>query len=312
MTLRLTVRRPAWRSHIARYTGEVDGLVPVVKGNGYGFGRDALLPIAAELGTNVCVGSVYEALGIPEALTPVVLTPTLRPPADTRAVLTIGAPAHVDALTGWSGRVLVKLRSSMHRFGVDTTERRALVDAARAAGLEIVGYSLHLPLAGNDADRATEARAWLTELEPCELWLSHLQPVTFTALQHEFGRHTLRLRAGTALWHGDKSALQLRADVIDTHEMRAGDAAGYRLTSVPADGTLVVIGAGSAHGVVALDDGRSPFHFERQRLALLEPPHMHVSLCTVPGGSAAPSIGEWVDVQRPLITTTVDEVVWMT
>jgi alanine racemase len=312
MTLRLTVRRPAWRSHIARYAGEVDGLVPVVKGNGYGFGRDALFPIAAELGEHVCVGSAHEAVGVPEPLTPVVLTPTLRPPADTRAVLTIGAPAHVEALHGWTGRVLVKLRSSMHRHGVEPAHRRALAESARAAGLDHVGYSLHLPLEGNDTDRAAEVRAWLTQLEPCELWLSHLQPATFTALQHEFGRHTLRLRAGTALWHGDKSALQLRADVIDTHEVRAGDTAGYRLTPIPADGTLVVVGAGSAHGVVALDDGRSPFHFERQRLALLEPPHMHVSLCVVPGGSATPTIGDWVDVQRPLIMTAVDEVVWLT
>ena len=54
--------------------------------------------------------------------------------------------------------------------------------------------------------------------------------------------------------------------------------AGYRQGVVPADGTLVMVGAGTAHGVHPLDDGRSPFHFARRRLALLEPPHMHTSM----------------------------------
>ena len=74
--------------------------------------------------------------------------------------------------------------------------------------------------------------------------------------------------------------------------------------------TIVMIGAGTAHGVQPLDDGRSPFHFARRRLALLEPPHMHVAMALVPAGEPAPSSGGVVDVQRPLITTLVDEVRW--
>ena len=45
MALRLTVQRAAWESHIDAIAAGVDGLVPVVKGNGYGFGRQTLHPM---------------------------------------------------------------------------------------------------------------------------------------------------------------------------------------------------------------------------------------------------------------------------
>ena len=44
------------------------------------------------------------------------------------------------------------------------------------------------------------------------VWLSHLDPSTYASLP---ATHTYRLRLGTSLWHGDKSALQLHADVLD-------------------------------------------------------------------------------------------------
>jgi hypothetical protein len=116
---------------------------------------------------------------------------------------------------------------------------------------------------------------------------------------------------GTALWHGDKSFLKLSADVLDVSPVVAGAKVGYRHAVVPANGNLVVIGAGSAHGVAPLTDGASPFHFERKRLHLLEAPHMHSSLAFVPQGDQCPVIGDRVDVQRPLITTTVDMIEWL-
>ena len=71
-----------------------------------------------------------------------------------------------------------------------------------------------------------------------------------------------------------------------------------------------MVGAGTAHGVHPLEDGRSPFHFARHRLALVEPPHMHTSMVFVPSGDPTPRPGERIDVQRPLISTAVDEIVW--
>ena len=312
MALRLTVQRATWESHVQTLAKTVDGLVPVVKGNGYGFGRATLHRLAGTLSEFVCVGSVDELDGVPTALTPVVLTPTLIRPATTAMVLTIGSREQTEVLAGWQGRVLVKLQSSMRRFGVVPAGLDGIVEEARRAKLEIVGYSLHLPLAGSESDRVGEVEAWLDHLDPLvPLWLSHLQPHAYAELQARHPQRQFRLRLGTLLWHGDKSFLHLHADVLEVHEIRAGDRAGYQLTEVGCDGHLVVVGAGSAHGVAALASGVSPFHFRRTRLALLEPPHMHTSMIVAPKGTPCPSVGDQIDVQRPLISTLVDEVEWV-
>ena len=55
MTLRLTIDERAWRDHVDTVRRAVDGLVPVVKGNGYGFGRATLAAVAAAAG-EIAVG----------------------------------------------------------------------------------------------------------------------------------------------------------------------------------------------------------------------------------------------------------------
>ncbi len=290
----------------------VDGLVPVVKGNGYGFGRATLHPLVESLSDHVCVGTIHELDGVAAHVTPVVLSPTLVAPSSNAMVLTVGSSEDVARLAGWRGRVLVKLQSSMRRYGATPTELEQVTIDAVAAGLDIVGYALHLPLAGCDTDRLDEIESWLRRLDPqYPLWLSHLQPRAYSALRAGHPDRSFRLRVGTGLWHGDKSFLQLTADVLAVHTIRAGDRAGYRLTTVATDGHLVLVGAGAAHGVAPLHDGSSPFHFARSRLAMLEPPHMHTSMVLVPHDSPCPSVGDRVDVQRPLITTLVDEVEWV-
>ncbi|MGA0367814.1 MAG: hypothetical protein ACO3N1_11695, partial [Ilumatobacteraceae bacterium] len=69
-------------------------------------------------------------------------------------------------------------------------------------------------------------------------------------------------------------------------------------------------GCGSSHGVTPLADGRSPFHFSRQRIDLVEPPHMHTSMGLVRLGEPTPKVGDRIDVQRPLTTTSPDVVEW--
>jgi len=305
VTVTLTVRTASWRAHIARLASSVDGLVPVVKGNGYGFGRIALARLASEFCDTVAVGTIHELDGLPDDLDTVVLTPTLAAPASTRPILTVGSQAHIDALAGWRGRVLVKLESSMHRYGgaVD------LVGTAKRRGLDVVGVSLHPPLAGSPSDHAGEIVQHLGEVDPdLTVWISHLDPSTYSSLPVT---HTYRLRLGTSLWHGDKAYLHLSADVLDVRGIGAGGRAGYHQSVVDGDGHLVMIGAGSANGITALPDGRSPFHFERDRLALHEAPHMHTSMVFVPDGATVPAVGERVDVQRPLTMTTVDAFEWI-
>jgi alanine racemase len=311
VTLRLTVDTDAWRAHVEQVARSYPGLVPVVKGNGYGFGRAALADAAARLSDTMAVGTIHELDHVPAGVTPVVLTPTLRPPPTAAAILTVGSVAHVRALDGWPGRVLVKLASSMRRFGVTDRTMTPVMTAARAAGLDVVGFGVHPPVAGTDDEHLDDVHHWVAALDPAdEVWVSHVSAAAYADLRDAWPGRRFRARVGTALWHGDKATLHLGADVLDTREVRAGEHAGYRQGVVPADGTIVMVGAGTAHGVHPLDDGRSPFHFARSRLALLEPPHMHSAMVLVPRGDPTPDPGDVVDVQRPLISTAVDEVRW--
>jgi len=322
MTVRLTVRRADWSAHVqATAAAYGPALVPVVKGNGYGFGRGELHHAAGVFANTVCVGSVHEVHDVPASLQPVVLTPTLRAPANTRPILTVGNQDHVAALAGWHGRVLIKLASSMHRFGTGPSGLPALQSSVSATGLQVVAYSLHLPLAGDDDARRAEIEYWLPQLPAdADLWVSHLQPASFAALAAAHPHRRFRIRVGTALWHGvpRRDFLHLTADVLHTRPVSAGALVGYHHTPAPHDGTLVVIGAGSSNGIAALDEpdptnsvGRSPFHFSRTRMPLLERPHMHASLVVVPNGAPCPKVGDQVDVQRPLISTNADELVWV-
>jgi alanine racemase len=304
MTIRLTVDRARWWSHVTSVAASVDGLVPVVKGNGYGFGRAALAKLATELGPVIAVGNVHELDGLPPECTPVVLTPTLQPPPTADAILTIGNQRHVDSLADWRGGVIVKLESSMHRYGNGTQ----LVERARASGLRPIGVAIHPPLAGSDDDHSHDIARWLPEIDPeLDVWVSHLAPESYAALPTS---HRYKLRAGTHLWHGDRQALHLEADVLDTRHVSAGTRAGYRLHELHSDGTVVMIGAGSANGLALLPGDLSPFHFAQRRLAMIEPPHMHTSMAFVPDGEPCPQVGDWVDVQRPLTMTTIDELSW--
>lgn len=305
MTVRLSVRTAIWRSQIARTAASIDGLVPVVKGNGYGFGRGRLIELAADFADTIAVGTVHELAGIRDGLDVVVLTPTLNAPDSERPILTVGRSEHIEALGGWHGRVIVKLQTELRRYGGD----RSAIDEARAAGLEVIGVGLHPPIAGTDTDRAGQIVAALPDIDPAlHVWVSHLSAGAYAALPDS---HEYRLRIGTALWHGDKSALHLDADVLNVRSVESGETAGYQQAAVPCSGHLVMIGAGTANGVTPLADGRSPFHFGRKRMALHEPPHMHTSMGFVPAGEPIPEIGAWVDVQRPLHMTAVDEYRWL-
>ncbi|MET0146757.1 MAG: alanine racemase [Ilumatobacteraceae bacterium] len=311
MTLRLTVDTESWRANIDRLARHCPGLVPVVKGNGYGFGRADLSHIAAGLADTIAVGTVHELDHVPAGVTAIVLTPSWQPPTGGRAVLTVGSVAHVKALAGWNGRVLVKLVSSARRFGTTVEGLGAVVRAARDGGLDVVGFSIHPPVAGTDDEHLDDIGAWLDVLDADdEVWVSHLSPGAYADLRDAWPDHRFRIRVGTALWHGDKAALHLEADVLDVRPVSAGQHAGYRQVVVPVDGHLVMVGAGTAHGVHPLDDGRSPFHFERRRVRLLEAPHMHTSMLLVPAGDPRPAERAHVDVQRPLISSFPDVVRW--
>jgi alanine racemase len=139
--------------------------------------------------------------------------------------------------------------------------------------------------------------------------VSHLTAEQIGALRSQFPNRTFISRIGTALWLGDKSMMKLSADVLDVHHV-AGGTAGYRSTELPGSGHVVIVGAGSAHGVSEIVGVGSPFHFAQQRIALVEPPFMHTSMLFVPEGQRIPRVGESVDVQQPLTRVSADTISW--
>ncbi len=325
MTLRLTIDRGRWLDHVDAERAALGGagrLVPVVKGNGYGIGREALAALAAGWSDLLAVGTVHEALqhvwSGEETL--LVLTPLVRPVAlPERVVPVVGGPHHLDVLDTHRGPIALKLLSSMSRYGCDRDDLADLCRSIDASGRRVHSAVLHLPLTSATHDLAAqvaEIEAWLPVLdaEPTladvPLSVSHLDPGTFVGLTGRHPGRRFELRSGTALWHGDKSFVHLGADVVDVRPVAGGASVGYRGTVVPDDGWLVMVGAGSSHGIATLPDGRSPFHHLRHRLALLESPHMHTSMCFVPVDAPVPAMGDWVDVQRPLIAVAADEVIW--
>ena len=84
---------------------------------------------------------------------------------------------------------------------------------------------------------------------------------------------------------------------LAVHQVDAGDRAGYQLTEVPGDGQLVLVSAGSAHGVAAIARRCQPVPLRpNTACTLLEPPHMHTSMLFVPDGAALP--GDWRSRRR--------------
>lgn len=320
MTLRLTIDAHRWHAHIDSVRSAITELIPVVKGNGYGIGRTTLANRSAEFAPMIAVGTVHELAGLDIPTTDVlVLTPAVHfsdVALAANVVPTVAAAAHVNALAehGWSGRVAVKLASSMHRYGVEPDGLGDLERRVANAGFQVHGMVLHTPLNGgtrSEHDSVSEIEAWLATTDPSiPLSVSHLSAATFSAIAERHGRRRLALRSGTALWHGDKTFLHLQADVIDVVSVAGGEHAGYRSVPVETPSTIVMVGAGSAHGIGENAGGLSPFHHARRRIALVEPPHMHTSMLHLPAREPAPAIGDWVDVQRPLILVAPDEVVW--
>ncbi len=309
-----------WRARVQHTWTMHSGIVPVVKGNGYGFGRPGLIGLATQFGADeLAVGTVHELTDLPpSAPHQIVLTPAL--PSDLvgmqlspKTILTVGSMADVTALAGRRQPVIVKIASSMRRYGANSDGLSRVAAAAETAGLLLHGYSIHLPLPQPAGSNVMEARSLLESIPgDTTVYVSHLTAAEIVALKPAFPRLRLRPRIGTELWIGDKEYLKLVADVLEVRPVESGQSAGYRRWPVDEDGHLVMVSAGTAHGVQPLPDGRSPFHFERRRVALHEPPHMHTSMLVVPLGGPLPLVGDQVDVQQPLTRVWPDRVQFVT
>ena len=349
MPLTLTVDGDRWRRHLRSVAAAHPGIVPVVKGNGYGFGVARLARKAAWLGVDtIAVGTYEDALqallrfqGDVLVMSPwrAELTHLLPEGAyDRRVVHTLGRLTDVAGLaahateTGTRHRVVVEGLTSMARHGLS---RHELAAAARSLGpLQLVGFALHLPMTGGHLAETEQWAAVLqtSRLDTTTMFVSHLSDAELTTLAEKRPGLAVRPRIGTSLWLGDRGALTVTASVLDRHPVGRGERIGYRQRPMPRAGTLLVVAGGTAHGIAleapaagtsirqraislarggldAVGLSLSPFRVAGRQRWFAEPPHMQASMLFMADSGKAPAIGETVGVDVRFTTTTFDRVV---
>jgi alanine racemase len=344
VSLTLTVDGDRWRTHLRAVADATPGLVPVAKGNGYGFTPARLARRAAWLGVDTLAVGTYEEL--PEVATRydgdlLVLTPwrPFQPAPDgslaRRVVHTVSRPGDLAGLLAAQpgARYVLELATSMRRHGMTAQELWGLTGRPGRGRLE--GVAIHLPLPNGRGHQA-EAERLLTDVVGAELpsttvWVSHLTEAELTRLRTSYAGLTLRPRIGTDLWLGDRGALRVTATVLDVHGLRRGDVFGYRGRAAPREGHLLVVSGGTAHGIglespkgetglrarasVAARGGmdavgltRSPFWVDGKQRLFAEPPHMQASMLFLPKDATVPEVGDVVDARVRYTATTFDRV----
>jgi alanine racemase len=270
MSLVLHVDGDRWRAHLRTVAEQRPGLVPVAKGNGYGFGNGRLARRAQWLADQglgcdtLAVGTYAELDDVARRFGGdlVVLSPW-RPDDDAsaaddaRVIHTVGRLADLEQLAAGPGRprVLLERLTTMKRHGFTA---RGLRDAAAAAdGVRVEGASLHLPL--DTGENLAEAEELMTDVVaagfgsrddlPPVVWISHLGVADLDTLRTRYPDFTFRPRVGTELWLGDRAALRVTARVLDSHPVERGEQFGYRRRTLPRTGTLVIVSGGTAHGI---------------------------------------------------------------
>ena len=200
MTLTLYVDGPRWRAHLTSTAAASPGMVPVAKGNGYGFGVARLARRAEWLGADtIAVGTYGEVAEVDRRFSgSIMVMQPWRPflaahQADGRIIHTVGRLDDLVALGRREDRprVVLEALTSMRRHGFAAADLEAARRAAR--GVRVEGHAMHLPLGGG---HLAEAEQWLGAA-PAECWfVSHLALGELAELR---GRHPgtqLRPRVG--------------------------------------------------------------------------------------------------------------------
>lgn len=256
-----------WRQHLRTVAGSVP-LVPVAKGNGYGFSLPRLASEAQLLGAgSIAVGTPTEVELVRDRFDGdiVILQPydgadpaAVELAADPRVISTVSRIGDLERIAAPTvgperPRVLVEVLTSMRRHGLPADRLGVIGDYA--SRLQLEGWTIHLPMrdGGRYVEAETLARA-ARRAAAAPLWFSHLPVDEVTALARQLGGATgapvpVRLRLGTWLWLGDPGSLRVTATVLDVHSVRRGERAGYRQRRVPSDGWLIVVAGGTAQGI---------------------------------------------------------------
>ncbi|MEU4209848.1 alanine racemase [Streptomyces sp. NPDC026206] len=338
MALTLYVDTARWRAHQQSVIQQFPGIVPVCKGNGYGFGHERLADEVTRMGADIlAVGTTYEAARIKDYFSGdlLVLTPFRlgeEPvPLPDRAIRSVSSVEGVRGLVG--ARVVIEVMSTMKRHGISEEDLPKLHAAIEDVRLE--GFAIHLPLDRGDGSSAVaEVMGWMERLRNAHLplhtmFVSHLKADELAQLQQQFPQTRFRARIGTRLWLGDHDATHYRGAVLDVTPVAKGDRFGYRQQKTTGDGYLVVVAGGTSHGVgleapkalhgmmprakgvaraglATMNRNLSPFVWAGKQRWFAEPPHMQVSILFVPGDAPAPQVGDELVAHLRHTTTQFD------
>jgi hypothetical protein len=226
MAFYLDIDAQRWRDHqrsvadaVQRSTGA--GVVPVIKGNGYGLGAGVLGAEAMGLGADtIAVGTVFEVDEIAAGTQGDIIVLEPFTPVDSvaadewwrlgerlhagRVIRTIGSIDALRSLSAGPGsaRVILEAHTSMHRFGFSESELlEALNDPDVREAMErgrvfIEGLAIHMPIAQPADDTSPRgvrdgsaktrevvrwAGLWQTETE---VWPGHNAPVNTIWVSH--------------------------------------------------------------------------------------------------------------------------------
>jgi hypothetical protein len=289
MTFALTVDASKFRTHLANVVAQYQDagakVIPVIKGNGYGFGRISLADEVTKLNLDqICVGTIWEAAEVLENFSGevVVLEPissadslsigqwaTLLEEHSDRLIAVISATELQVLQTIGVKKIWVEALTSMNRFGLAPHQ---IAEALKTldSQISVVGFSLHLPIVqpaiskltkfetsgvNSNSNKVRETVGWISwlseisELSTGQITInvSHLSPSEIAQIKRERPDVALQIRIGTSLWLGNPKALSVTGTVLAVHEVGTNEKAGYQQNS--GGRKVVVVSGGTAHGV---------------------------------------------------------------
>ena len=327
MPLSLHVDGQKWRSHLSQLISAKPGLVPVIKGNGYGFGLELLAAESTRLSVEtVAVGLASEVAKVRAAFAGeiVILSPDqvteLKDPKIIQTISSLEVLRSNDA----SSNVIVEILTPLNRHGIDASEINSALAIIKERGLNLRGFTLHLPIAKIDSKWISSTLKLLPD--GSTVWISHLHNAD--QIKKEFTKLVFRERIGTSLWLGADSALEVTATVLENRKIQGS--AGYQQRRTR--GNVIVASGGTAHGIGltapqndfsligrlktiarALESAfgrmRSPYRHNGKTLDFLESPHMQCSLL-IGSGSSQLKPGDELKVRVRYTTTTFDQIIF--
>ena len=365
MSFTVSIETQVWHSHLLNTLEDFNEagatVVPVIKSNGYGLGQDNLCAIADRLDTGtIAVGTIWEAFralqlfkGEVVVLEPFNPRDEFNQPTWDKIDETeyrnrlIRVVDNAEALAYLAARpepvdILLEGVTSMQRFGFSQEELHRVWqqhgDDFLSGKIRLRGLSCHLPLETDDTDIETVINLYqqvtgsgnhLHDVQ--SVWVSHLDSEQIRELSQRLPGVSINIRSGTGLWLGERDALHPFGVVLAVRPIAKGERAGYFQRRAWADGWLITISGGTAHGVglmaptvspngvmrwgvvakateQAIGRLRSPFWYFGDKLDFFESPHQHVSQLFLPKEAREPQVGDMLPVDVRFSITRADVV----